>query len=702
VSVGRRSIRVGVDVGGTFTKAVAVGMSPVELLTSAVVPTSHSADEGVAAGVASALRKLFSALGEARSDVELVAYSTTAAMNALLEGDVARVGVVGIGAAPDLRRARRRTRAGDLSLAPGRLLHTEHTFIDATRGIDRETVDRALDELVAEGCEAIAVNGAFSVDSPEQEEMVAEAARDMGLPVCAGHELTSIYGLETRTVSSAINAGILPVVRRTAEVVASVLEEAGIDVPLLVLRGDGGAMALDAFKRAPSMTIGSGPAAGVAAALHQLALADGIVVECGGTSSNVSVVKAGRTVLRDLRVMGRQTALRSVDSWVVGAAGGSMPRLGRRRLEDVGPRSAHIAGLPYACFADPAELEEAQLELIAPRQGDPQAYAVLSAPDARRWALTATCAANALGLVDDAGQWSHGSSEAALIGFAELGARLRRSAEQAARDVLDVAAGKIATAVSEAGRVHDLGPDVPVVALGGAGGALVPEVARRLGRPLLAPAHPEVLSSVGAALSLVRAEVTRHGSSVDAGAIVREAERACVDAGAAPLTVRVQTRYEPKTDVVRAVATGAVALESGAAGRPPLAEHDQRRVAATAMGADEGKVHLVTTTPFYRVFSDNGGGHVAVVDETGAVPIADRVRQVLIVDAAQKLPEELSAAVEANTLSLGIAAVLPRVCVVAGAHVVDLSDHRRPEDIIASASAAVAGESGPAVAVVLG
>jgi hypothetical protein len=268
--------------------------------------------------------------------------------------------------------------------------------------------------------------------------------------------------------------------------------------------------------------------------------------------------------------------------------------------------------------------------------------------------------------------------------------------------VLDLAAAKIATAVSEAGRVHGLGPDVPVVALGGAGGALAPEVARRLGRPLLRPEHPEVLSSVGAALSLVRAEVTRHGSTVDAAEIVREAERACVDAGAAPLSVRVQTRYEHKEDVVRAVATGAVALESGAVGRSPLPEEGQRSVAASAMGAEEARVRLVTTTPYYRVFSDNGGGHVAVVDETGAVPIADRVRQVLTVDSAQELPDRLRDAVSANTLSLGVAAVLPRVCVIAGAHVIDLSDHRRPEDIIASASAAVAGESGPAVAVVLG
>src|SRR4029079_19343910 len=103
---------------------------------------------------------------------------------------------------------------------------------------------------------------------------------------CAGHELTGSYGLETRTVSAAINASILPLVERTASVVERVLADAGLDVPLLVLRGDGGAMSLDAFRRAPSLTIGSGPAAGVAAALQPLAPTDDIGLARRGTRAH--------------------------------------------------------------------------------------------------------------------------------------------------------------------------------------------------------------------------------------------------------------------------------------------------------------------------------------------------------------------------------------------------------------------------------
>ena len=85
-------LRVGVDVGGTFTKAVAMATGPVELRAHAVVPTTHDAAAGVAEGVAAALARVLTELGPDRDSVELVAYSTTQAMNALLEGDVARVG----------------------------------------------------------------------------------------------------------------------------------------------------------------------------------------------------------------------------------------------------------------------------------------------------------------------------------------------------------------------------------------------------------------------------------------------------------------------------------------------------------------------------------------------------------------------------------------------------------------------------------
>jgi N-methylhydantoinase A/oxoprolinase/acetone carboxylase beta subunit len=691
-------IRIGVDVGGTFTKAVAVETGPLRLLAHAAVPTSHDAPGGVAEGVADALRDLLRELGEARGRVALVAFSTTQAMNALLEGDVGRVGVLGIGAAPDLRAARKRTQVGSVALAPGHALETEHVFVDATAGLDEQRLDAALEALAAAGCAAVAVSGALAVDEPGHELLAARCAQARGLPACVGHDLTGAYGLEMRTVSAAVNASILPVVQRTASVVEQALAGAGLDVPLLVLRGDGGAMSVDAFRRRPCFTIGSGPAAGVAAALHQLRLADAIVVECGGTSSNVSVVKHGRPVVRSLRVMGRPTCVRAVDSWVVGAAGGSMALLKRRSIAATGPRSAHIAGLPYACFATPGALAGAELELVAPREGDPEAYACVRA-GGTLYAVTATCAANSLGLVDEAA-YAYAGRDAALAAFAPLAARLKTTPEDAAQRLLDGAVDKIAKAVADAVRQHELAADVPLVALGGAGEALVPLVAERLRRPLLRPEHPEVLSSIGAAVSLVRAEVTRNGTSDGAAVeLAQEAERACVDSGAAPATVTVETAFDAREGVLRAVATGAVALEVGAADREP-ADHETRLLAAaTALGLAPDELELVAETGFYRVYSENGSGRVAAIDEHGAVALAEDARRV-VAARGPDLVDVLRREVEAATRNLGVATLLPRVSLVCGSQILDLSDARRPEDVAIAAARTLEGHTGTAVAVV--
>jgi hypothetical protein len=213
------------------------------------------------------------------------------------------------------------------------------------------------------------------------------------------------------------------------------------------------------------------------------------------------------------------------------------------------------------------------------------------------------------------------------------------------------------------------------------------------------PRHPEILSSIGAAVSLVRAEVVRAAAGAGvAVAVAHEAERACVEAGAAPQTVTVQTAFEPATGLLRAVATGAVALESGAATRPPADESQRLAAAACALHIDAAALQLLASTEYFSVFSENGSGHVAVVDGLGSVPLAQNAKRILA-DEASSLLGALRAAVDEGTVSLGIAELLPRVALVCGARIVDMSDSRRAEDILSTAERALAGQSGKAVAV---
>ncbi|MEW6281078.1 MAG: glutamate mutase L, partial [Candidatus Eremiobacterota bacterium] len=111
-----RPIRVGIDVGGTFTHAVAVDNRTLEVLSHAVTPTTHSASEGVARGIVQAYEKLRAQLpSECR--VVFLAHSTTQATNALLEGDVARVAVVGLGSGLEGIKAKADMEVGCLELA---------------------------------------------------------------------------------------------------------------------------------------------------------------------------------------------------------------------------------------------------------------------------------------------------------------------------------------------------------------------------------------------------------------------------------------------------------------------------------------------------------------------------------------------------------------------------------------------------------
>src|SRR5574340_1241869 len=163
--------RIGIDVGGTFTHAVALDATSFALAAQAKVPTTHRAARGVAEGVVEALRVLLRESGLAPSDISFLAYSTTQITNALLEGDAAPVGIVALGTGVEGKRAQAETRLGDLELAPGRLLKTLHTALD-TASLDEASAAAGVAELASAGAAVIVAAEAFSVDDPSREQLV--------------------------------------------------------------------------------------------------------------------------------------------------------------------------------------------------------------------------------------------------------------------------------------------------------------------------------------------------------------------------------------------------------------------------------------------------------------------------------------------------------------------------------------------------
>ena len=593
------TIRVGVDVGGTFTKAVAFDLALGRIVGEEIVATTHAAADGVADGVVRCVAALAARVGAA--NIGLVTHSTTQAVNALLEGDVGEVGVIGLGRMPELKRARERTALPGVELAPGKMLRTVPSFFDVTARLDEAAVIAELDRLVARGAASVSVAEAFAPDDATNETRVAELATERGLAACSSTELSGLYGLELRAVTAAINASILPIAVRTADVVEHGVKAAGIDAPVMVMRGDGGATDLEGFRRAPARTLYSGPAASVAGALRYADVADAIVVEVGGTSTNVAAIRLGRPALSYVQVASHATALRAVDVRVVGVAGGSMLRVRSGRgatgvgpsspdVYGVGPRSAHIAGYPYACFTSAEALQGATVELVAPKPGDPPDYAVLRLEDGSAVAITNTCAANALGTVHE-DDYAFAPPAAAVAAFAAVGLWMGVAGDEVARRMLQASSETVAELIDQLIRAQKLRTPT-IVAVGGGAGGLGRQVAALLGLACHVPPGAAVISSIGDALSLVRVERERTVSALDtatARTLLAEVEAEAIAAGASPGSLDVRLEERPETGTVRAIATGSVGLLAGAIPGRSAAGREELDATARSLGAESAR-----------------------------------------------------------------------------------------------------------------
>ncbi|MFC8128367.1 hydantoinase/oxoprolinase family protein [Streptomyces sp. NPDC057302] len=699
-------IRVGIDVGGTFTDAVAVDATTLELLGQVKVPTSHHHEDGVAHGIVEALSRLLAETGRAPEDIAFLAHGTTQATNALLEGDVATVGLIGIGAGPAAALTRRLAALGKLQLTPGKSLPLAYAHVSDPD--DAAAVRRAADTLAQEGAQVLVATEPFSVDRPEGEQAVVAAARSAGLPLTAAHEITSLYGLRKRTRTAVVNAAILPRMLATADLVDSSITKAGVDSPLMVMRCDGGVMSLDEMRRRPLLTVLSGPAAGVAGALMQERISEGVFLETGGTSTDISVVRRGKVAVQHATILGKKSYLNALDVRTVGVGGGSMVRIGGGKVTGVGPRSAHIAGLPYACFATLEDLRDATLTTIRPMADDPQDYAVLDAAGGR-FALTMTCAANAAGRVPE-GDFARSDQAVAEAAIAPLAEALGVDTATAAARLLDVGTAHVKKVVDTMIRDYRLDEDTAVLVGGGGGAASVtPHLAEASGLRGRIARHSEVISPIGVALALVREQIERTvpGAGQEQILAVRaEAEAAVIAQGAAADGVEVEVTVDPQTSTVRAVATGATELRTqDRAHRTDGAE--RLRTAAASLKTDPAQVTVLATTASHTVYGTEvrrtlrATRHpVRIVDADGVirlhVPDA-RVETTRVADA----PEALAKLVR-ETTSYGDGGVrAPAVRLLLGSRIADLSGVLDPGPLLALARSELDSRSAdePVVAV---
>jgi N-methylhydantoinase A/oxoprolinase/acetone carboxylase beta subunit len=315
---------LGIDVGGTFTDAVAVADGVI--IAQAKSPTTAD----LLTGMLASLDQVLAETGD--TPIERVALSTTFVTNALVQGKVSRVGLL-------------------LIPGPGLdcsgLLPTQPVVLDGYidhRGreaapVRQEQVKAACREL--SGCEAIAISGKFSVRNPQHEAKVAGWAADL-LPRChitRGAEVSGGLNFPRRTNSAYYNAAVW----RTFGLFANAAEEAvrrrGIPAPLYILKADGGTLPLSLARRFPVETVLTGPAASV---LGIMALikpqGQSVSLDIGGTTTDIALWQDGIPLAapRGVQLAGYATAVRSFRLRSIGIGGDSVIRRNRSEIS-VGP-----------------------------------------------------------------------------------------------------------------------------------------------------------------------------------------------------------------------------------------------------------------------------------------------------------------------------------------------------------------------------
>lgn len=621
----KRSIRVGIDVGGTHTKAVALDNETQEIVGESIVMTTHDHELGVAAGVIECFENCLTKNNIDPKDVVFIAHSTTQATNALLEGDVAKVGILAMGGGGlEGFLAKRQSNIGDIDLGTGRKIETCHTFLK-NKEISENRVGQEIKKLQEEGAEVIVASQAFGVDGIEDELLVKKEAEKNDLMVSVASEISKLYGLTRRTRTAAINGSILPKMMNTANCTEMAVRKTGIDVPLMIMRGDGGVMDINEMKKRPVLTMLSGPAASVMGALMYLRASNGIYFEVGGTSTNIGVIKNGRPAVEYSTVGGHQTYVNSLDVIVLGVAGGSMVRANGNKLVDVGPRSAHIGGLTYAVYTPEEEIVDPQLEFFSPKEGDPADYVRIKLANGKRVTITNSCAANILGYVKE-GEYSYGNVESARKAMKPLADYIGVSIEECARQILQKAFEKIEPVINGFAEKYKIQRDqISLVGCGGGAGALLPFSAKAMGMSYSIPTHAEVISSIGVALAMIRDVVERvipNPTTEDIAEIKKEAKALAIKNGAVPDTVEVQVEIDAQTSKVTAIALGSNEVQATDL-KLRCNEEEARQLAADSMRVDISEVKTLVKNDIFFVFGhkEEMRQQVRLVDHRGFVKV---------------------------------------------------------------------------------
>lgn len=686
-----KKVRIGIDVGGTFTDAVVIDNVTYEVIAKKKIPTTH--EEGVAAGVVEIISQLMTEQGLEPDDVVFIAHGTTQATNALLEGDVASVGVIGMGTGLDARGAKNETNVEAIELAPGKFLKISHTFLDSKQ-IDRPGIEASIQALLGQGAEVLVASEAYSVDDPEHEQQVQKIAEEKGIYCTGGHEISQLYGLKMRTRTAVVNGSLIPKMMETANMTEQAVVDTKIKSGLMIMRCDGGVMSINEVRKRPILTMLSGLAAGVAGALMYEKISDGIFFEVGGTSVDISVIKNGKVMIKYAQVGGHKTYLQSLDVRTLGVAGGSMVRIKNQTIVDIGPRSAHIAGKEYECFQPEGTLDHSEVVFVSPRKDDPCEYALVRTPDDKEYSLTLAGAANLLGYVPE-GDYASGNRSSIEAAWSAVGALVGCDKETAAKQVMKLALDKLETVVDELIEEYELDRKfITLVGGGGSGAIIVNALAERMGVKAKLAKNAPYISTIGVALAMVREQMERTVSNPteeDIKKIRMDIIERIVQSGANEATVDVSIEVDAQKNILRAIVTGATELRQKDLGAASLSQEQLQEISAEALGtekqnticaASSGRWNVyesVSKKKFLGIFTQKSKS-LCVIDREGVVRLKkDKAEYLKFIKARKEV--EFAPFLDDNTVFSDANATIPKVFAFYREKMLDLTGMQSAEQL---------------------
>ena len=319
-------MRIGIDVGGTHTDAVI--MDGNHVITSTKVLTSADVMEGVS----NALDTVLSDSGLPVSAIQSVMIGTTQFTNAIVERrQLAPTGVFRLNLPSGRGLPPMVDWPDDIADAVGRHGYTLHggKLYDGwpVADIDLDEIDRAIADAKAKGLKNFAVSSAFSPMDPSPETLVEERLR-AAIPdakITCSHSFGRL-GLMERENAAILNATLLHFADTVVSAFLSALSRRNLKCPVFISQNDGTLMSADFVRAFPALTFASGPTNSLRGAMLLTGLEDAIVVDIGGTTSDIGVLQAGfpRESNSVIEVGGVRTNFRMPDIQAIGLGGGSL------------------------------------------------------------------------------------------------------------------------------------------------------------------------------------------------------------------------------------------------------------------------------------------------------------------------------------------------------------------------------------------